>query len=232
MMKNLPFSVLLLLISISICEARIGENRSQLEGRLNASELVVKEEWNEAELKKRLTGNPLPHLHDLIEDARGIEMAVYFKKDGPDEIRQKDKKALNKLAGWDYIVIYRNRMSVMEIFIRRNEKLTQSEFEQILVRNSAKSVWKSLEGESISQEGTDVETSYSDPSISDDPSVVEEQANSEEDRNSFIEYTHETENGAVRAVKHRHAVVISMTSFDKLLFGQKEKQIPEILKGF
>lgn len=120
----------------STAQARVGESRAAIEGRLLGSGGVV---YRDDHIERsRMRGKPYAHLLPYLE---GAEVRIYFKTaDGrAPSSSQLNAKRMN--AGWDLHVVYLNGKSVIELY-ERSRAMTEFESNQLLAMQAGESYWR------------------------------------------------------------------------------------------
>ena len=114
--------LIIFLLSVSLNEilARIGEERLQLEQRLNISGGFQYREENVLSNRKR--GMPYQKYLDYLPDR--TEIRIYYKTLDGRKPLAKEIKASGMLEGWDVHVIYVEGKSVLEIY-RRSSSINE-----------------------------------------------------------------------------------------------------------
>ena len=131
--------LIIFLLSVSLNEilARIGEERLQLEQRLNISGGFQYREENVLSNRKR--GMPYQKYLDYLPDR--TEIRIYYKTLDGRKPLAKEIKASGMLEGWDVHVIYVEGKSVFEIY-RRSSSINEFEFAALLRLQTGQSFWE------------------------------------------------------------------------------------------
>lgn len=128
----------LLFSFLPLSEGRVGESRTQLEGRLLHSGGIVYRD-DATELNRRRGMPYLSHL-DLMPEA---ELRIYYKTADGSRPKSSDMDPRRPSAGWDIHVLYIGGRSVLEVY-KRNPGMTDAEFNQLLKLQAGDSYWKKL----------------------------------------------------------------------------------------
>ena len=127
----------LTLILVRPISARIGEERLQLEKRLNISGGLQYRE--ERLLSNRKRGMPYQKYLDFLPERS--EIRVYYKTlDGKKPVA-KEMKASGMLEGWDVHIIFVEGKSVLEIY-RRSSSINEFELSALLRLQTGQSFWE------------------------------------------------------------------------------------------
>ena len=127
----------LIFILLSPIYARIGEERLELEKRLNVSGGLQYRE--ERVLSNRRRGMPYQKYLDYLPEHSQIR--VYYKTlDGKKPVA-KEMKASGMLEGWDVHIIFVEGKSVLEIY-RRSSSINEFEFSALLRLQTGQSFWE------------------------------------------------------------------------------------------
>ena len=127
----------LIFILLSPIYARIGEERLELEKRLNVSGGLQYRE--ERVLSNRRRGMPYQKYLDYLPERS--EIRVYYKTlDGKKPVA-KEMKASGMLEGWDVHIIFVEGKSVLEIY-RRSSSINEFEFSALLRLQTGQSFWE------------------------------------------------------------------------------------------
>ncbi len=137
MSSNVFMFTLLFLVSHSEIFARIGEDRLQLEQRLNISGGFQYREENVLSNRKR--GMPYQKFLDFLPER--AEIRIYYKTLDGRKPLAKEIKASGMLEGWDVHVIYVEGKSVLEIY-RRSSSINEFEFSALLRLQTGQSFWE------------------------------------------------------------------------------------------
>ena len=124
-------------VSLNEILARIGEERLQLEQRLNISGGFQYREENVLSNRKR--GMPYQKYLDYLPDR--TEIRIYYKTLDGRKPLAKEIKASGMLEGWDVHVIYVEGKSVLEVY-RRSSSINEFEFSALLRLQTGQSFWE------------------------------------------------------------------------------------------
>jgi hypothetical protein len=133
---------LILTILPSKADARIGEGRESLEGRLfRSGGIVYRDDVIEENRRKGM-----PYLRYLEYFPGAPDVRIYFKTaDGRRPMASElEEKRIS--IGWDLHVVYVNGQSVLEIY-KRSQAMSEFEFNQLLSLHTEGSFWKRLSKE-------------------------------------------------------------------------------------
>ena len=129
--------IFLFFVSLNEILARIGEERLQLEQRLNISGGFQYREENVLSNRKR--GMPYQKYLDYLPDR--TEIRIYYKTLDGRKPLAKEIKASGMLEGWDVHVIYVEGKSVLEVY-RRSSSINEFEFSALLRLQTGQSFWE------------------------------------------------------------------------------------------
>lgn len=140
-MKPLTLNlVLLLFITCSFAQARVGESRSAVESRLlNSGGLEYSDDDMVARLKK---GKPYTKLDGVMPAS--TEVRIYFKTADGTRPKPSELRAGQVGTGWDLHVLYINGRSVMELY-ERSQSMSDFEMNRLLAVQAGGSFWKKVE---------------------------------------------------------------------------------------
>ena len=127
----------LIFILLSPIYARIGEERLELEKRLNVSGGLQYRE--ERVLSNRRRGMPYQKYLDYLPERS--EIRVYYKTLAGKKPVAKEMKASGMLEGWDVHIIFVEGKSVLEIY-RRSSSINEFEFSALLRLQTGQSFWE------------------------------------------------------------------------------------------
>lgn len=142
-MKLTSAVVVLCLLNAALapaCQARIGESRSQLEGRLleNRRGLPYPEEYLQEKFRRVPFSNLLHYL-----PSEGVELAAYHKKASSERVSRSELEGRNaQPMGWDLLVIYYRGKSVLEAYRRNGPPLAEAERDLLLAIQRGGTSWE------------------------------------------------------------------------------------------
>lgn len=178
-----------------IAEARVGERRATIEGRLLHRDLGILVSGDQASrLQQRAPyhrGLSIPREsgHPFYDSG---EMVVYFKSDQPGR-EPLDEISGNRFPnGWFFHVFYVNGNSALECYQRNGHAVSDYERNAILHLNRGDSTWKEIP--------------------------------EEERKDSFFGYDYELENGRLRARVGRDFVMVFQRSLDEAVYQRRGAQ--------
>lgn len=206
---TLFLSLLTLFFGVVSLEARLGESRSAIEGRLLKSGVGIAYE-GERYLAK-VTDNRVPYRYYVDMFPKGIEHAVYFKKGFGDEPpttldielseRLKGRGLEVFPEGWDIHVVYLKGTSIFESYRLNGDSINHFVKNAILDLNKGTSSWKMV--------GKD-----------------------EKKVDSAFGYTHVLANGKFRALVINNTVIVYNPKLDETVFKRLDIKVPADIKGF
>ncbi|MFT4901360.1 MAG: hypothetical protein ACI81V_000631 [Lentimonas sp.] len=133
-------ALLLTALTPAEVEARIGERREQLEGRLLRSGGIL---CRDEELAHAWMRN-MPYVPLLGLFGGSVELRMYYKTADGRNPSSKDLGKGKSLPGWQMHVLYINGKSVCEVY-KRSSGMSESELNQLLSVHAGSSYWKKQE---------------------------------------------------------------------------------------
>lgn len=141
--QQILFLVLLTLFPVSQSFSRVGESRSQLEGRLTKDRIGMKYPDNVFQKKKE--NKSLPYKNLVRYFPAESDVVAYYKKGIADKVDRADMSGDKRnWPGWDLIVVYMRDQSVFECYRRNDRNISDFEFNAILNLNKGASHWISV----------------------------------------------------------------------------------------
>lgn len=123
----------------SALEARIGETRSQFEGRVLGDRTMIRYPADAVERKITHRDAFYRQFYEFMPG--GIEHQVYFKRAEKSPASQSDLRQGEFPPGWDLHVIYLQGRIVFEAYRRSGARLSDAEFNGLLHLNRGDSFW-------------------------------------------------------------------------------------------
>jgi len=137
--QRLAAVFLVILMSIPVLNARIGESRSEIERRLSSAGGIIYRD--EAIRADRMRGMPYTPYMNLLE--RSFDVRVYFKTSDGRNPTQSEIREKQMPDGWDLHVIYGGNESKMEIY-HRSSGISDYEMNALLALQADGSYWKKV----------------------------------------------------------------------------------------
>ena len=131
---------LILIISLTSLQARIGEERLTFEKRLNISGGYQYRSENVLSNRKR--GMPYNKFSDFLPAQS--EIRIYYKTLDGRKPLAKDIQPNKMLEGWDVHVVFVGGKSVLELY-RRSSNMNELEFSALLKLQAGNSFWEKKE---------------------------------------------------------------------------------------
>lgn len=127
-------------ITAPLVQARIGESRNTIEGRLlNSGGLPYKDE---ATIAARSKGKPYKKFEAVLPPS--AEVRIYYKTADGTRPKPSELEGRRVGSGWDVHVLYVNGRSVLEIY-ERSQEISEFELNQLLAVQAGGAFWKKLE---------------------------------------------------------------------------------------
>lgn len=130
----------LVLASMSVVDARVGETRSAMENRLFRDRKVIA--YPDRYIEQKINDRAVPYRNLLSYFPDGCRHAIYFKKDHDAMVARSDLDTAPFPDGWDLHVVFYQDVSVFEAYRRNGQALTEAEVNALLALNREDSHWK------------------------------------------------------------------------------------------
>ena len=117
--------------------ARIGESRMAIERRLTQAGGIVYRD--EAIKQSRLRGMPYMRFYDYYPEM--AEVRIYFKTDDGRKPKSSQMSESQTATGWDIHVLYIEGKSVLEVYARSRQVMTEYELNHILQMQAGSGYW-------------------------------------------------------------------------------------------
>lgn len=137
----LPFPLLALVVFLAGApvDARIGESRSQFEGRTLSDRTMIRYPADAVERKISHRDAFYRRYYEFMP--AGVEHQVYFKRAENSPASQSDLRQGEFPPGWDLHVIYYQGRIILECYRRNGARLSDPEFNGLLHLNRGDSFW-------------------------------------------------------------------------------------------
>ncbi len=152
--RRLLAGLCLLALTLTAAEARIGEDRMDLERRLESSRLA--RTYDKDMIANKVGDSPLARHFINLPDR--VEHVIYYKSDTGEGMSSRDFEGVKYSAGWDLHVIYDSRgRSILEVYRRNdgsNRPANISEFEKnaLLSLNKGNSFWQKADPRNLPED--------------------------------------------------------------------------------
>ena len=117
--------------------ARIGESRMVIERRLTQAGGIVYRD--EAIKQSRLRGMPYMRFYNYYPEI--TEVRIYFKTDDGRKPKSSQMSESQTATGWDIHVLYIEGKSVLEVYARSRQVMTEYELNHILQMQAGSGYW-------------------------------------------------------------------------------------------
>ena len=117
--------------------ARIGESRMVIERRLTQAGGIVYRD--EAIKQSRRRGMPYMRFYDYYPEM--AEVRIYFKTDDGRKPKSSQMSEKQSAPGWDMHVLYIEGKSVLEVYARSRQAMTEYELNHILQLQAGRGYW-------------------------------------------------------------------------------------------
>lgn len=135
-------SFILLFVCLDSVQARIGETRSTLEGRLLQDRTAIK--VPERKMRALINHQTVPYRHLLMYFPENAEQVLYYKP-ASDEKAEMDDLDTEFPRGWMLHVVFYKGRSVFEAYRRNGSKVNRHEQSGLLLLNKGDSFWKKVD---------------------------------------------------------------------------------------
>lgn len=146
-MKSIPFllsaAFLAAFSTAAVSYAKIGETRTEIEGRLMSKNGGSAYIYDAKEDRFR-EAMELPYVNLFLTMPRSVFHKFYYKRADATSAANSDTIQQHDLFGWEFHIGYQNDISVMEMYRRHGDPMTTEELEAIMesVARAKGSKWK------------------------------------------------------------------------------------------